>query len=174
MFDEEDEEYYDNEKVIVIEDYEQVHKKIRNISYWHFIFTNNNKKLPNLEDSKFKITKKFKEELDKLLPEKESDLIFKSYIHETPVGQVIKLDEFSQIIRDLSIRVCSNVLQELSKKDIVCVIWDESVENFAFQIAPEYLSSNIKTPKQFLKHVYSLAKKYLKLKDHSDFTRKKK
>lgn len=173
-----EEEYYDNhndnDKIIVIDDYDLVHKKIRHISYWHFIFTNNNKKLPNLDNDKFKATKKFRDEIDILLPEKESDLIFKSYIHESPAGKIIKFDDFSQIIRDLSIRVCSNVLQELSKKDIVCVVWDESVENFAFQINPDYLDSNIKTPKQFLKHVYALAKKYLKLKDHSEFIRKKK
>lgn len=175
MFEEEDVNYEDDdEKVIVVEDYDLVHEKVRHIAYWHFIYTNNNKKLPNLDNDKFKATKKFKDELKYLLPEKESDIIFKGFIHESPVGQVIKFEEFSQIVRDLSIRVCSNVLQELSKKDIVCVVWDESVENFAFQISPEYLDSNIKTPKQFLKHVYFLAKKHLKLKDHSEFTRKKK
>jgi hypothetical protein len=66
------------------------------------------------------------------------------------------------------------VLNELSKLDIVYVVWDESVENFAFQINPEYLDKNIRQPKQFLKHVYGLAKTYLKLKDHSQSIKRKK
>jgi hypothetical protein len=172
MFENENEN--EDEEIILIEDYDSMHKKIRQISYWHFMFTNNNKKLPNIEEDKFKVTKKFKDELDFLLPEKESELIFKGYIKESYIGRFIKLEDFSKLIKDLSVRVCSNVLQELSKKDIVTVIWDESVENFSFQIAPEHLSSDVKSPKQFLKHVYCLAKKHLKLKDHSELIRKKK
>lgn len=167
-------DYDDEEEIIIIEDYEAIHKKIRQISYWHFIFTNNNQNFDGTEADNFRITKKFKEELDLLLPEKESDIIFKGYINESTAGDFIKLEDFSKLIKDLSIRMCSNVLQELSKKDIVNVVWDESAENFAFQISPEYLSSNIRNPKQFLKHVYILAKKHLKLKDHSYLTRKKK
>jgi hypothetical protein len=41
------------------------------------------------------------------------------------------------------------------------------VENFAFQINPQYLDRDVVTAKQFLSCVYKLAKKHLKLKDHS-------
>lgn len=166
------EEENEDEEIIVIEDYDLMHNKIRQISYWHFMFTNNNKKIPDMESNNLRVTKKFKDELNYLLPEKESDVIFKGYITESQEGNFIRLEDFSKLIKDLSIRVCSNVLQELAKKDIVDVVWDESVENFAFQISPDYLNSNIRSPKQFLKHVYVLAKKHLNLKDHS--VRKKK
>ena len=169
----EEDKYDDSEEVIIIEDYDSMHEKIREISYFHFIFTNNNKQFPEIDDD-FKVTKKFKDELNNLLPLKESDLIFKGYIKESYVGNFIKAEEFSSLIKDLSIRVCTNVLQELSKKEIVDVVWDESIANFAFQISPQHINSNIKNPKQFLKHVYGLAKKHLNLKDHSRSIRKKK
>jgi hypothetical protein len=162
----------DDEEIILIENYNLMHKKIRQISYWHFMFTNNNKSM-DIDDN-IKVTKKFRDELNFLLPEKESDVIFKGYIKECEAGSFIKLEDFSSIVKDLSIRVCSNVLNELSKLDIVYVVWDESVENFAFQINPEYLDKNIRQPRQFLKHVYGLAKTHLKLKDHSQSIKRKK
>jgi hypothetical protein len=163
----------DDEEIILIENYNLMHKKIRQISYWHFIFTNNNKTMAELDDN-LKVTKKFRDELTSLLPEKESEIIFKGYIKECSVGPFIRVEDFSNLIKDLSIRVCSNVLNELSKLDVVYVVWDESVENFAFQINPEYLDKDIRQPKQFLKHVYGLAKTHLKLKDHSQCVKRKK
>lgn len=163
----------DDEEIILIDNYNLMHKKIRQISYWHFIFTNNNKTMSEADDN-LKVTKKFRDELSSLLPEKESEIIFNGYIKECSAGSFVKAEDFSDLIKDLSIRVCSNVLSELSKLDVVYVVWDESVENFAFQINPLYLDKNIRHPKQFLKHVYGLAKIHLKLKDHSQSVKRKK
>ena len=164
--------YDENEKeeIMVIEDYDLVHEKIRNASYWHFIYTNNNLPASRVQDLfSRRITKKFSQELDCLLPTKESDLIVRNYLMSDKNDEYIflRVSEFPSLIKDLSIRICSNVLEKLSKFDVVDVIWDQEVENFAFQINPQYLDRNVVTAKEFLNCVYKLAKKHLKLKDHS-------
>jgi len=160
----------EKEEIMVIEDYDLVHEKIRNASYWHFIYTNNNLPSTRVQDLfSRRITKKFAQELDCLLPAKESDLIVRNYLMSDKSNEYIflKVSEFPSLIKDLSIRICSNVLEKLSKFDVVDIIWDQEVENFAFQINPQYLDRDVVTAKQFLSCVYKLAKKHLKLKDHS-------
>ena len=159
----------EKEEIMVIEDYDLVHEKIRNASYWHFMYTNNNLPSDRVQDLfSRRITKKFSQELICLLPVKESDLIIKNYLIKDKKSDCV----FSSLIKDLSIRICSNVLEKLSKHDVVEVIWDQEVENFAFQINPLYLDRNVITAKQFLNCVYKLAKKHLKLKDHSIKTKR--
>jgi hypothetical protein len=160
----------EKEEIMVIEDYDLVHEKIRNASYWHFIYTNNNLPSNRVQDLfSRRITKKFSQELDCLLPTKESDLIVRNYLISDKNDEYIflRVSEFPSLIKDLSIRICSNVLEKLSKFDVVDIIWDQEVENFAFQINPQYLDRDVVTAKQFLSCVYKLAKKHLKLKDHS-------
>ena len=108
------------------------------------------------------------------MPIKESNLIIKNYLIKDKKSDCLflRVSEFPSLIKDLSIRICSNVLEKLSKHDVVEVIWDQEVENFAFQINPLYLDSNVITAKQFLNCVYKLAKKHLKLKDHSIKTKR--
>lgn len=157
------------EEIMVIENYDLIHEKIRNASYWHFIFTNNNIPLDKIQDLfSPRITKKFKQELSSLLSVSESDLIIKNYLLEDADNGdfFMRVDDFPSLIKDLSIRICSNVLDKLSKYDIVDVVWDDNTENFAFQINPGYLDQDVVTTKQFLNCIYKLAKKYLKLKDH--------
>ena len=165
----------EKEEIMVIEDYDLVHEKIRNASYWHFMYTNNNLPSDRVQDLfSRRITKKFSQELICLLPVKESDLIIKNYLIKDKKSDCVflRVSEFPSLIKDLSIRICSNVLEKLSKHDVVEVIWDQEVENFAFQINPLYLDRNVITAKQFLNCVYKLAKKHLKLKDHSIKTKR--
>ena len=165
----------EKEEIMVIEDYDLVHEKIKNASYWHFMYTNNNLPADRVQDLfSRRITKKFSQELICLLPIKESNLIIKNYLIKDKKSDCLflRVSEFPSLIKDLSIRICSNVLEKLSKHDVVEVIWDQEVENFAFQINPLYLDSNVITAKQFLNCVYKLAKKHLKLKDHSIKTKR--
>jgi len=161
----------EKEEIMVIEDYDLVHEKIRNASYWHFIYTNNNLSCRRVQDLfSRRINKTFSQELCGLLPIKESDLIVKSYLITDRNDKYIflRVSEFSSLIKDLSVRICSNVLEKLSKSDVIDVIWDEDVENFAFQINPIHLDRDVVTAKQFLNCIYTLAKKHLKLKDHAN------
>ena len=40
----------EKEEIMVIEDYDLVHEKIRNASYWHFMYTNNNLPADRVQD----------------------------------------------------------------------------------------------------------------------------
>lgn len=153
----------DEEEVIIIDDLEDIHAKLRYISYWHYIFTNNN---VVFKENNYQVDDKFKEEIDRLLPAKESLSILNDYIETYEGEMLIRAEQFNLLIKDLSVRICTNVLRMLSEKNIVLVSWDESMENFAFQVSPKYLDKDLMSPKSFLKKVYSLARKHLKLKDH--------
>ena len=91
------------EEIMVIENYDLIHEKIRNASYWHFIFTNNNIPLDKIQDLfSPRITKKFKQELSSLLSVSESDLIIKNYLLEDADNGdfFMRVDDFPSLIKD--------------------------------------------------------------------------
>lgn len=152
--------------IYIIDDINDFHYKIREVSYWHFIFVNNNA-VNNIEDYfSFKSNSKFKKELSYLMSEKESYLIFEKYIAKEDNVYLIKAERLSDLVKELSFRICCNLICRMNKIDIVETVWDTNTENFSFQINPDFLSGDVLTPSDFLKNMYSLSCKHLKLKNH--------
>jgi len=152
--------------VYIIDDINRFHTKIREVAYWHFIFVNNNA-INNFDSYfSFKSTTKFKKELSELITEKESYFIFEKYLFNDNEKHFIKSNDLDEVIKEISFRICSNLICKMSSIDIIDTIWDSEKQNFCFKINPEFLNDNILTPIDFLKSMYSLSCKHLKLKNH--------
>lgn len=157
---------YMHKNVYIIEDLNRFHSKIREVSYWHFIFVNNNA-INNFDQYfSFKSNLKFKKELKELIPEKESYLILEKYLLSDENKYFIKSNDLDELIKEISFRICSNLICKMSSLDIIDSIWDPDNENFCFKINPDFVNENIVTPLDFLKNMYFLSCKYLKLKNH--------
>jgi len=167
----------DNEKdIFVISNISKFHVKIREVSYWHFIFVNNGKTNALDEYFDYKTNKTFKKELNDLISEKESYIIFEKYLkyNNENNSYYIDYEDLSTLIKDTTFRICCNLISKLSKADIVEVLWDSDLSNFSFKINSAHLNKDIITTKDFLSNMYRLACKHLKLKNHYNFIKKTK
>jgi len=155
-----------DEKDIIINNIGGFHKKIREVSYWHFIFVNNGH-TNTLEDYfDYKVTKTFSKELKYLLTESESYLIFEKYLNSIDDVYYIRQSDLSNLIKDFTFRICCNMIDKLSQIDIVDVLWDTDMQNFSFKINVNYLKKDILSTNDFLSSMYKLACKHLKIKNH--------
>jgi hypothetical protein len=155
-----------NEKDIIIENINSFHRKIRDVSYWHFIFVNNGHTNPLDEYFSYKTNKTFKKELKYLISESESYNIFEKYLKSEDNIYYITYNDLSGLIKDITFRICCNLISKMSEIEIIEVLWDSDLENFSFKINPDYLKKDIITTNDFLSNMYKLACKYLKLKNH--------
>jgi hypothetical protein len=162
-----------SDKEIIIENISVFHSKIREVSYWHFIFVNNGTTNSLDEYFNFKADRGFKKELKSLISESESYIIFEKYLKAYEGLYFISYNDLNSLIKDLTLRICTSILSKLSEKDIVDVLWDSKLENFSFKINSNYLDSDVITTNDFLFNIYSLGCKHLNLKNHYDNLRAK-
>ncbi len=155
-----------NEKDIIIGNINSFHGKIRDVSYWHFIFVNNGYAMPLDEYFAYKTSKTFKKELKYLMTEAESYNIFEKYLKSEDNIYYITYNDLSGLIKDTTFRICCNLISKMSEKDVIEVLWDTDLENFSFKINSAYLKKDIITTNDFLTNMYKLACKHLKLKNH--------
>lgn len=155
-----------NEKDIIIDNLINFHNKIREVSYWHFIFVNNG--YTSTVDTYFdyKTSKVFNKELKTLLSESESYIIFEKYLKSDEGLHYITYEDLSNLIKDITFRICCNLISKLSQLDIIDILWDSDQQNFSFKINSSYLKKNVITTNDFLSNMYKLACKHLKLKNH--------
>lgn len=152
--------------IYIIDDINKFHYKIREVAYWHFIFVNNSATNTFEDYFTFKSGAKFKKELKFLITEKESYLIFEKYIAREDGEYLIKSHHLDDLIKELSFRICCNLICKMNKIDIIETIWDTNTENFSFKINPDFVLSDVLSPLDFLKNMYTLSCKHLKLKNH--------
>lgn len=164
-----------NEKdIVVISNISNFHTKIREVSYWHFIFVNNGRINALDQYFDYKVNKTFKKELDSLISQKESYIIFEKYLKYTDNTYYIDYEDLSGLIKDITFRICCNLINKLSQIDVVEVLWDSDLQNFSFKINASYIKKDIITTNDFLSSMYKLACKHLKLKNHYNFLNKPK
>lgn len=152
--------------IYIIDNVNKFHSKIREVAYWHFIFVNNNA-INNFDHYfTFKSGTKFKKELKDLISEKESYLLFEKYLSFDENKYFIRSLDLDELIKDISFRICNNMICKMSSMDIIDAIWDAEKENFCFKINPDFIKEDVVTPIDFLRNMYSLSCKHLKLKNH--------
>jgi hypothetical protein len=164
-----------NEKdIMIISNISKFHTKIREVSYWHFIFVNNGK--VNILDQYFdyKSSSVFKKELNEIISKKESYIIFEKYLKFSDNIYYIDYDDLNSLIKDITFRICCNLISKLSKLDIVDVLWDSDLQNFSFKINSCHLKKDVINTNDFLFNMYELACKHLKLKNHYNIINKTK
>lgn len=154
------------EKDIIIGNVNNFHDKIRDVSYWHFIFVNNGYTNAVDEYFSYKTTRTFKKELKYLLSESESYNIFEKYLKSDEGIHYITYKDLSGLIKDVTFRICCNLISKMSEIDVIEVLWDSDLENFSFKINPNYIKKDIITTNDFLSNMYKLACKHLRLKNH--------
>lgn len=87
------------------------------------------------------IKKEDKEELDRLLPFKESKLIFKSSIKKQinrrtkKIRYVIKESDYDEVLVELNSRMVSNIIRSLVKKGLVETAFDDDKNDFVFWVS---------------------------------------
>ncbi len=87
------------------------------------------------------IKKEDKEELDRLLPFKESKLIFKSSIKKQinrrtkKIRYIIKESDYDEVLVELNSRMVSNIIRSLVKKGLVETAFDDDKNDFVFWVS---------------------------------------
>jgi len=87
------------------------------------------------------IKKEDKEELDRLLPFKESKLIFKSSLKKQinrrtkKIRYVIKESDYDEVLVELNSRMVSNIIRSLVKKGLVETAFDDDKNDFVFWVS---------------------------------------
>lgn len=87
------------------------------------------------------IKKEDKEELDRLLPFKESKLIFKPSIKKQinrrtkKIRYVIKESDYDEVLVELNSRMVSNIIRSLVKKGLVETAFDDDKNDFVFWVS---------------------------------------
>lgn len=87
------------------------------------------------------IKKEDKEELDRLLPFKESKLIFKPSIKKQinrrtkKIRYIIKESDYDEVLVELNSRMVSNIIRSLVKKGLVETAFDDDKNDFVFWVS---------------------------------------